>query len=93
MLKLTFAIVTVVIILGISVLMEGHNFFVSVVLATIFQIAAVAILYLIYTVIHYNHQASKKCPYCQSPMYTKPNHILHCVDLLCTKCNHRESLC
>ena len=60
MLKLTFAIVTVVIILGISVLMEGHNFFVSVVLATIFQIAAVAILYLIYTVIHYNHQASKK---------------------------------
>lgn len=93
MLKFTFAIITVGVVIGISILMEGHNFFVSVLLATVFQIAAVAVLYLIYTVIHYNNQTNKKCPCCQSPMYTKQNHTLQCVDLLCPKCNHREILC
>lgn len=93
MLKLTFAIIAIAIVVGISVLMEGHNFFVSVMLATLLQIAAVVILYLIYTIIDYKNQTNKKCPCCQAPMYPKQNHILKCVDLLCTKCNHREIIC
>lgn len=93
MIKITFAIITIAIVIGISVLMEGHNFFVSVMLATLFQLSAIAISFFFYLKINYKQQTNKKCPCCQSPMYTKPNHIIHRVDLLCTKCNHREIIC